>query len=170
MGGPGSGASTGPSATLRRATGADAVAVADLYLRSFRATYDFPLAHTDDDVREWVRTRLVPQMETWVALGTGAAGEGPERVLGFATVEPGWLEQLYVDPDHLGEGIGRQLLEKAKERQPDGLLLWTFQVNERARRFYERNGFTVVRFGDASNNEEGQPDVQYAWLPDRPGA
>jgi GNAT superfamily N-acetyltransferase len=156
--------------TLRRATGADANAVADVFLRSFHATYDFPLAHTDDEVREWVRTRLVPRMETWVALDTGPVGEDPERVAGFATVEPGWLEQLYVDPDRLGEGIGRLLLERAKERQPDGLSLWTFQVNARARRFYERNGFTVVRFGDESNNEERQPDVQYAWAPDRLGA
>jgi GNAT superfamily N-acetyltransferase len=147
--------------TLRRAEPADAAAVADVFLRSFHATYAFPLAHTDDEVREWVRTRLVPLMETWVA----ADGGTPPRVVGFATVEPGWLEQLYVDPDRLGEGIGRALLDHAKRRQPDGLLLWTFQVNHRARRFYERNGFEIVRFGDESNNEEHQPDVQYAWHP-----
>ena len=150
--------------SLRRAAATDAPAVADVFLRSFHATYAFPLAHTDDEVREWVRTRLVPQMETWVAVDGGAA-DAPARVLGFATVAPGWLEQLYVDPDHLGEGIGRLLLDNAKVRQPAGLLLWTFQVNERARRFYERNGFTIVRFGDESNNEEHQPDVQYAWSP-----
>lgn len=148
---------------LRRATPDDAAAVAEVFLRSFHATYDFPLAHTDDEVRGWVRDRLVPQMETWVAVHDAE----PQRVLGFATVEPGWLEQLYVDPEYLGEGIGRQLLDRAKERQPDGLQLWTFQVNERARRFYERNGFTVVRFGDEANNEERQPDVQYEWRPVR---
>lgn len=146
--------------SLRRATTDDAPAVADIFLRSFHATYDFPLAHTDDEVREWVRTRLVPSMETWVAVD-----DASERILGFATIEPGWLEQLYVDPDHLGEGIGRRLLDLAKRRQPDGLLLWTFQVNERARRFYERNGFSVVRWGDESNNQERQPDVQYRWAP-----
>lgn len=150
---------------IRRATPADAPAVADVFLRSFHATYAFPLAHPDDEVREWVRTRLVPQMETWVAVADkGPAGE-PGRVLGFATLAPGWLEQLYVDPDHLGSGIGRALLDHAKARQPDGLLLWTFQVNDRARRFYERNGFTVVQFGDESNNQEHQPDVQYRWVP-----
>lgn len=146
---------------IRRATPHDAAAVADVFLRSFHATYTFPLAHSDDEVRGWVRDRLVPQMETWVAVDDAA----PERTLGFATVEPGWLEQLYVDPDRLGEGIGRLLLDKAKERQPEGLLLWTFQVNDRARRFYERNGFEVVRYGDESNNEERQPDVQYRWAP-----
>ena len=138
--------------------------MARVFLDSFHATYAFPFAHTDDEVREWVRTRLVPQMETWVAVEPDQGG-GLERILGFATVAPGWLEQLYVDPDHLGEGIGRRLLDRAKERQPDGLLLWTFQVNGRARRFYERNGFAAIRFGTAWNNEERQPDVQYWWSP-----
>lgn len=148
--------------TLRRATLADARAVTDVFLRSFHATYAFPLAHTDDEVGEWVRTRLVPQMETWVAVDDTTE---PDHVVGFMTVAPGWLEQLYVDPRRLGAGIGRLLLDKAKERQPHGLLLWTFQVNDRARGFYERNGFTVVRYGTESNNEEGQPDVQYWWSP-----
>ncbi|HJP89506.1 MAG TPA: GNAT family N-acetyltransferase [Candidatus Limnocylindrales bacterium] len=151
--------------TLRRADLNDAEAVADIFLRSFGATYDFPLAHSDDDVREWARTKLIPQMETWVAVDDGAEdpeSDGMEHVVGLMTLAPGWLEQLYVDPTRLGEGIGRMLLDLAKELQPN-LLLWTFQVNERARRFYERNGFSVVRFGDESNNEEHQPDVQYIW-------
>jgi GNAT superfamily N-acetyltransferase len=150
--------------TLRRTVDEDAAAVADIFLRSFHATYEFPLAHTDDEVREWVRERLVPQMETWIAVDDAGAA------LGFATVEPGWLEQLYVDPDHLGKGIGRLLLDRAKERQPDGLLLWTFQVNDRARRFYERNGFEASQMTDGTGNEERQPDVQYRWQPAGKGA
>lgn len=146
------------SISLRRATLADAPAAADVYLRSFKATYAFPLAHPDDEVRDWVRSRLVPELETWVAVDDDA-------IVGFMTLAPGWLEHLYVDPARLGEGIGRRLLELAKHRQPDGLLLWTFQVNDRARRFYERNGFSAVQFGDETNNEERQPDVQYAWRP-----
>jgi RimJ/RimL family protein N-acetyltransferase len=41
------------------------------------------------------------------------------------------------------------------------LRLYTFQCNEGARRFYERNGFTAVAFGDGSGNEEGEPDIRY---------
>ena len=40
--------------TLRRANSDDAPAVAEVFLASFHATYDFPLAHTDDEVRGWV--------------------------------------------------------------------------------------------------------------------
>lgn len=144
--------------SIRRAMPLDAGAVADVYLASFHATYDFPLAHTDDQVRGWIRDVLVPAGGTWVAVEGG-------RVVGMMTVEPGDLDQLYVAPDRLGRGIGRRLLEHAKERSPGGLSLYTFQVNARARAFYERHGFVAEWFGDGSANEEGQPDVRCAWRP-----
>ena len=148
---------------IRRATLADAAAVADVYLDSFHATYDFPLAHTDDEVRAWIaetieRGRLGTGSETFVAL------EG-DRVVGMMVVGPGELDQLYVAPDRLGSGIGRRLLETSMERSPGGLTLYTFQVNARARRFYERNGFALDWLGDGSANEEGQPDARYVWRP-----
>jgi GNAT superfamily N-acetyltransferase len=141
--------------TLRRATALDATAVAEVFLTSFHATYAFPLAHTDDEVRRWIRDQLIPCSETWVADHNG-------RVVAMMVVAPGHLDQLYVAPDRLGDGIGRRLVELAKERSPGGLSLWTFQVNDRARRFYERNGFVAMEFTDDSN-EERQPDVRYEW-------
>lgn len=144
---------------LRRATAADAAAIAEVFLASFHGTYDFPLAHPDDEVRGWVRDKLVPTAETWVAVDD-ALDEAP--VVGMMVVALGHLEQLYVAPDRLGGGIGRRLVELAKERSPDGLSLWTFQVNARARRFYERNGFAAVELTDG-DNEERQPDVRYEW-------
>ncbi len=147
-----------PGVAIRPATAGDAAAVADVFLASFHATYAFPLAHTDDQVRAWIRDTLVPAGATWVAVDGDA-------VVGLLVAAEGDLDQLYVAPDRLGEGIGRRLLELAKERSPGGLQLYTFQVNERARRFYERNGFTAEWFGDGSANEEGQPDVRYAWRP-----
>lgn len=141
---------------LRRATGEDAAAVAAVFLASFHATYDFPLAHSDDEVREWVRDRLIPEHEVWVADENGA-------VVALLALGPGWIEHLYVAPDRLGEGIGRRLVAHAKQRQPGGLELWTFQVNARARRFYEANGFEALELTDGSGNQERQPDVRYAW-------
>lgn len=109
-------------------------------------------------MRSWVRDVLVPLRETWVAVDDG-------EVVGLLSIGPGDLDQLYVAPDRLGAGIGRRLVDLAKGRSPAGLSLWTFQVNDRARRFYERNGFTAVELGDGSTNEEGQPDVRYEWRP-----
>jgi GNAT superfamily N-acetyltransferase len=147
-----------PTIKIRLAEASDASDVADVFLGSFHATYAFPLAHTDDEVRGWIRDEIAAG-GTWIALdATGAT-------VGMASIKPGELDQLYVRPDRLGEGIGRRLLDLAKDRSPDGLKLYTFQVNERARRFYERNGFVAEWLGDGSANEEGQPDVRYVWRP-----
>ena len=140
---------------VRRASEGDAPAVAEVFLSSFHATYTFPLAHTDEEVRSWIRERLIPNDEVWVAV------DG-EQIVGILALAPGWLEQLYIAPDRLGQGIGRRLMEVAKTRQPGGLQLWTFQVNARARRFYESHGFVAVE-ETADSNQEKQPDVRYVW-------
>ena len=57
---------------------------------------------------------------------------------------PDMLDHLYVRPGRTGMGLGSRFVRLAKTRCPDGLDLYTFQVNERARRFYERNGFVVI--------------------------
>jgi GNAT superfamily N-acetyltransferase len=147
-----------PPVVLRRAEPADAAPVADVYLASIHATYDFPLAHSDDEVRGWVAGHLVPAEETWVAEAGG-------QVVAMMALDAAGIDQLYVLPDWIGRGVGSRFVALAKERRPDGLELYTFQVNDRARRFYERHGFVAAAFGDGSGNEEGQPDVLYRWQP-----
>jgi GNAT superfamily N-acetyltransferase len=149
--------------SLRRATAADADAVADVYLASFHATYAFQLAHTDDQVRDWLggvvgRGGSAGRDETWVAEEDG-------RVVGLMVLDEAGIDQLYIEPALLGRGIGSRLVAIAKLERPTGLALYTFQVNERARQFYERHGFVATWFGDGSENEEGQPDVRYEWRP-----
>ncbi|SOC47391.1 Ribosomal protein S18 acetylase RimI [Blastococcus aggregatus] len=144
---------------LRRARSADAAAVADVWLRSFDAALPtLRRAHPDDEVRRWLREVVVPREETWVAELGGA-------VVGVLALTPGWIDQLYLDPDVRGRGIGDRCIALAQERQPAGLRLWTFQVNAAAQRFYERHGFVAVERTDGAGNEEREPDVRYAWRP-----
>ncbi len=147
------------SVEIRPATAADAAAIADVWLTSFKATYAFPPSHPDDDVRRWVRDEVVPRRETWVAVDPDGV------VCGFMVLHGNDLDQLYLRPDCTGRGIGSRLLELAKAQRPAGLGLFTFQANRRARAFYERHGFTVESLGDGAANEERQPDVRYAWRP-----
>jgi ribosomal protein S18 acetylase RimI-like enzyme len=149
----------GSSIRLRQATAADADAVGDVWLAAFRATYDFPPAHPDSDVRRWLREEIVPRPETFVAVAPNGT------VVGFMSLAGGDLEHLYVHPEHHGQAIGSRFVQLAKERRPDGLGLYTFQVNGRARRFYERRGFVVEHLGNGEGNEERQPDVRYVWRP-----
>ncbi|MFF5798885.1 GNAT family N-acetyltransferase [Streptomyces albogriseolus] len=148
---------------LRRATGPDAAAVAEVWLRSFTAALPrVRRAHTDDEVRAWIREVVVPGQETWVATVD-------DSVVAMMVLDGDDLDQLYVDPARQGRGIGGRLVDLAKERSPSGLTLWTFQINEAARRFYEQHGFVAGEWTDGLRNEEREPDVRYVWRPHRPG-
>lgn len=148
------------AAGLRRAEAADAATVGDLWLATFRATYAFPPAHPDDAVRSWLAAEIeAPTRETWLATGPDGT------VVGLMILGPATLEQLYVHPDQQGRGFGSRLTSLARDRRPDGLDLYTFQGNERARAFYRSRGFVEIAFGDGSQNEERQPDVRMAWRP-----
>jgi GNAT superfamily N-acetyltransferase len=144
---------------VRRAGVDDAEAIADVYLASFEATYQFPLAHSDRQVRRWIAETLVPTEEVWVAT------DHDKTVVAMMALSSEMLDQLYVLPAWTGRGIGSRLIELAKSRRPRGLDLYTFQVNAGARSFYERHGFVEVARGDGSDNEERQPDLRYAWRP-----
>ncbi|MDX3522455.1 GNAT family N-acetyltransferase [Streptomyces scabiei] len=144
---------------VRRAVASDAAAVADVWLRSFAtALPGVRRVHTDDQVRAWFREVVVPGEETWVATAGGA-------VVGMMVLDDEDLDQLYLDPAWQGQGIGGRLVNLAKQRRPAGLALWTFQVNESARRFYERHGFVAAETTDGHRNEEREPDVRYVWRP-----
>jgi 6-phosphogluconolactonase len=150
-----------PAISLRRAEVADADAVADVWLTAFDATYDFPPAHSEVEVRDWIRRLLLAETETWLAEDRSGC------VVGFMSLGVDMLDQLYILPGWTGQGTGARLVALAKQRRPGGLDLYTFQVNSGARRFYERHGFVAVAFSDGNANEERQPDVRYRWTPDR---
>ncbi len=143
--------------SIRRARPADADALAELYLRSRRhALPTVPSPHEDDDVRRWLAEVLLLHTETWLAELAGFP-------VGLMARDGEWLEQLYLDPPWTGRGIGTLLLDQAKALSPAGLQLWTFQVNDGARRFYARHGFVEAELTDGEGNEEREPDVRLVW-------
>ena len=148
--------------TIRAARPADALAIAEVYLQSRKVHVAFaPLAHADDDTRQWIAHHLLPNSTVTVAEQDGA-------IVGMcATSHDGtvsWIDHLYVAPALVGSGIGAQLLQDALPRLQPPIRLYTFQANTGARRFYERHGFVPIQFGDGSENEEGAPDVLYERL------
>lgn len=144
---------------LRKAINDNALNVAEVYIRARRAAIPFipPCVHTDNDVREWISSIVIPVQDTWVA-ETEA-----REIAAMMSVENGWISQLYVDPEWNGLGIGSAMIQLAKDRNPNGLQLWTFESNIGARRFYERHGFIEVERTDGSSNEEHAPDIRYVW-------
>lgn len=140
---------------LRRAGIAESDAVAALFRASKEAALPYlPVLHTPDEDRAFFRDQVFAVCEVWVA-------ERDDRLAGFCAFREGWVDHLYVDQAHHREGIGSALLRAAMDRN-DSLRLWTFQRNERARRFYEARGFVCERMTDGEN-EEREPDTLYVW-------
>jgi GNAT superfamily N-acetyltransferase len=95
--------------------------------------------------------------EAWVAEADGV-------VAGYIVFTDDWINQLYVHPDRHRQGFGAALLAHVLASGAPKQL-WTFQQNERARRFYEARSFRAVEFTDGEGNEEKTPDVRYEWRP-----
>jgi GNAT superfamily N-acetyltransferase len=149
---------------FRRGSARDARPAADLWLRARGAARGAipPPAHSEDEVRGWFASEVVPRLELWLA----ETAEG--TLVGIMVLDGEWLSQLYVEPGWTGQGIGSRLVELAKRERPGGLRLWAFASNRGAQRFYERHGFVPVLVTDGADNEEGAPDIQYAYRAAQP--
>jgi GNAT superfamily N-acetyltransferase len=148
--------------THRPATVADASRIADLYLTSRKKFLAFvPSSRTDEEIRRWMGGVLIPR--GGVTLAESSEGE----LLGMMALSydglHSWIEQLFVAPHLVGQGIGTRLLELALTCLKPPVRLYTFQGNQGARRFYERHGFEPIAFTNGETNEERCPDVLYEW-------
>jgi GNAT superfamily N-acetyltransferase len=153
-----------PELIVRPATAADIGGVADVFLRARKELMPFaPLAHSDFAVCQWIADWLIPTGGVTVA--TDATG----LIVGIASISTVdgvlWLDQLYVMPSRVGQGVGTRLLAEVSANASLPIHLHCFAENKRARAFYERRGFVAIAFGDGSDNDEGCPDVVYALQP-----
>jgi GNAT superfamily N-acetyltransferase len=84
---------------------------------------------------------LVAELEGEVVAG---AFLWPAREDDLDPLVHGELASLYLDPVRRGQGIGGALLEAGFARMPQPVqILWTFEQNVPARRFYEAYGFAL---------------------------
>ncbi|QGG54993.1 GNAT family N-acetyltransferase [Paenibacillus sp. FSL W8-1187] len=84
-----------------------------------------------------------------------------KQVIGILACNENWVNQLYIHTQYQGRGIGKRLLDLAKQQSDKRLFLYTFEVNKKAQKFYERNGFKIVCRGN--ENEEELEDIKYEW-------
>ena len=141
--------------TCRRATTADAGAIAAVFSPSFRLLSFLPMLHTVEEDRGFIADVVLKQCDVMVAESAG-------RIASFLARAGEEIRLLHTHPVFIGLGAGRLLLDGAKASAA-ALELWCFQANTGARRFYERHGFRAIRFTDGQDNEEKTPDVRYRW-------
>ncbi len=140
---------------LRPAAPSEAAALGALFTAS-RALLGFlPQLHSPEEDMAFIAGHILPHYAVTVAERGGA-------IAGYLAEHPGWIEQLYVHPDHLRQGVASTLLGAVMARQ-DQLELWCFAQNLAGRALYERHGFVAVDHTDGAGNAEQLPDIRYRW-------
>lgn len=140
---------------LRPATPHDVPQIAAVQVAARALAPMPPAIHAPEEIRAHLAARF-GTAESWVA-------EAGDRVVGYARFTRDWLDDLYVDPAHQGNGVGGALLDLVKARHPDGFSLWVFEQNAPARAFYAAHGLVEREHTDGSENEELAPDLRMEW-------
>lgn len=96
---------------------------------------------------------MIPQSDVFVAEEAG-------MVRGFIGIADGYIAGIFVDGNYRSHGLGRQLLNRAKE-QYDALTLHVYQENRRAVAFYQREGFQISEAG--TDEGTGRADYAMSW-------
>jgi GNAT superfamily N-acetyltransferase len=131
-----------PSTTLRAAVTADVERMATIWHRGWPEGHAGHVpAALYDHRRLGDFLRLVPALLD----GTVVAADATGGVMGFVVVRADEVNQLYVDAPARGSGVAGMLLghaEKVIAEQFDRAWLAVVEGNQRARRFYARQGWS----------------------------
>jgi GNAT superfamily N-acetyltransferase len=141
--------------TVRKATSQDANDVARVHAESWKQAYKDLLTLEQIETRN-VEIRM-KQWRSWLSQPSSKEvvmlAEDDQGVYGFSSArleeghpETAELSALYVLDRGWGTPTGRLLMEKALEHLAqnndcDDAILWVLEGNDRARRFYEKNGW-----------------------------
>jgi GNAT superfamily N-acetyltransferase len=145
---------------IRAATPADAGAIAEVHVASWRSAYH---GIVPDD---WLAKLDVPRRtEQWEKLlgGTIVLVADDGGVVGFvaAHADTGEIAALYLAPDRMRAGIGTQLLDAVHDRLRAAgrtrARLWVFTANQPARAFYAAHGYA---HDGTTDIVAGQPVMQ----------
>ncbi|MCU7725429.1 GNAT family N-acetyltransferase [Actinoplanes sp. KI2] len=142
------------AATLRTGNDVDLLPVGALHFRSRGAAYAHILSPetlatpSAAALAEWWTERWKWERETHRL----TVAEDFDRIIGFSYVGPSETEgaaelyAIHVDPAVVGTGVGRLLMVNAltqlAEIGEERAVLWVLAANERARRFYDRGGWS----------------------------
>ena len=111
--------------------------ILDIWLKASIKAHDFIDASYWQSHLEAMRDVYIPGSETYVV-------EDQSGVLGFCCLLGNQLAALFVDPDHQGKGLGKQLLKHVKNLR-DELTLDVYKENTPSIAFYQSQGFEVVK-------------------------
>ena len=142
---------------LRAMRADDFPAVSDLWVEAWAATYP---AIDFEARRPWFAAHMAALAEGGAQRVVAVAGT---EVAGLVTLDPstGYLDQIVVARRFHGRGVAELLLAEAQQLSPGSVTLDVNRDNDRAVRFYEKQGFLVV---GEHNNDRGAPIYRMRWV------
>ena len=97
--------------------------------------------------------KMLPQAEVYVY-------ENDREIWGFIGLNGEYIEGIFVSGEMQSRGIGKRLLDFVKTKRTE-LYLNVYQKNTRAIRFYQREGFKILREG--MDEATGEKDYEMTW-------
>ena len=97
--------------------------------------------------------KMLPQAEVHVY-------EDDREIWGFIGLNGEYIEGIFVPGEMQSRGIGKRLLDFVKTKKTE-LRLNVYQKNMRAIRFYQREGFKILREG--MDEATGEKDYEMTW-------
>ena len=87
--------------------------------------------------------------------------EENNNIKGFAGVVDGYIAGIFVEENSRSKGIGGKILKEVKENYPE-LTLSVYEKNKKAIRFYEKEGFKLVK--RKIDEGTGETEVIMKWM------
>jgi ribosomal protein S18 acetylase RimI-like enzyme len=130
---------TGP--VIRPAQAAEYDEIARVWMRSWVST---GLAEPSDFLLANLRARVRHEIERGWNLFV-ADDDGRLAAMLALHVPELYLDQLFVAPEYQGQSVGRALLAFTRRQMPQEIQLRCVRENEKAWRWYEREGFVFEK-------------------------
>ena len=96
---------------------------------------------------------MLPRAEVYVY-------EDDREIQGFIGLNGEYIEGIFVSGEMQSRGIGKRLLDYVKTKKAE-LRLNVYRKNMRAIRFYQREGFKILREG--MDEATGEKDYEMTW-------
>jgi ribosomal protein S18 acetylase RimI-like enzyme len=131
-----------PPPTIRPARPDEYDAIAEIWMNSWAST---GLEEASDFLLAKLRARIPVEVEKgWSLFVAADHGEAPAAMLAVQLPKL-YLDQLFVAPEYQGRNLGRRLLAFTRRLLPDEIRLRCVRENEKAWRWYEREGFVYEK-------------------------
>ena len=130
-----------PQPVIRPARSDEYNQIARVWMDSWVST---GLEDASDSLLEKLRARVVTEVEKGWSLYV-ADDNGVLAAMLALHLPDRYLDMLFVAPEYQGNGLGRRLLAFTRQQLPDEIWLRCVRENEKAWRWYEREGFAFEK-------------------------